>query len=158
MLLRCSSLFYSIIVSHPHPLSLAPIYLHLCATFAAKLTIIYRSYAIKMLRNMTNPSAKVLSATASKRARSQDSQRSLNSSPAIEAPRTEDVPDNTRIPAVLRQTKAGMPLCMSKLRAMRPACAKRQQRSAQNLKSLNGNSNFALLKAVVIQIRDGCRR
>ncbi|MCJ1424979.1 hypothetical protein MMC29_002867 [Sticta canariensis] len=61
-----------------------------------------------MLGNMTNPSAKVLSATASKRARSQDSQRSLNSSPAIEAPRTEDAPDNTRIPAVLRQTKAEM--------------------------------------------------
>ena len=158
MLLRRSPLFHSIVVSHPRPLSLVPtiptfVY-HICREPDRH----YPLYATKMLGNMTNPSARVLSATASKRARSQDSQRSLNSSPAIEAPRTEDAPDNTRIPAVLRQTKAGMPLCMSKLRAMRPACTKGQQKCTPNLKSWNGNSNFALLKAVVIQIRNGCRR
>lgn len=158
MLLRRSPLFHNIIVSPPRPLSLAPIIPTFVYHVCREPDHYYRSYATKMLGNMTNPSAKVLSATASKRARSQDSQRSLNSSPAIESPRTEDAPDNTRIPAVLRQTKAGMPLCMSKLRAMRPACTKRQQRSIQNLKSWNGNSNFALFKAVVIQIRNGCRR
>ncbi|MCJ1269794.1 hypothetical protein MMC22_009687 [Lobaria immixta] len=55
---------------------------------------------------MTTPSSKVLSSSASKRARSQDSQRSLKSSPAIKAPGTEEAQDDASIPAVLRQTKA----------------------------------------------------
>ncbi|MCJ1467965.1 hypothetical protein MMC07_006591 [Pseudocyphellaria aurata] len=55
---------------------------------------------------MTTPSAKALSSSALKRPRSQDSQRSVNSSSAIETQRTEEAPDDTSIPAVLRQTKA----------------------------------------------------
>lgn len=156
MLLRRSTLFHSI-VSHFQFSSFGAnvptsVYIVCC-----KPDRYYCSYATKLSGNMTTPS-KGLSSTASKRARSQDSQRSLNPSPAVKVPKTEEGPDDTSIPAVLRQTKAGTPLCMSKLHATRPACTKRQQRSTQSLKSWNGNSNFASFKAVVIQIRNGRRR
>lgn len=142
MPLRRSTLFHSI-VSHFQFASFGtnvPTFVYIVC---CKPGCRYCSYASKSLGDMTTPSSKVLSSSASKRARSQDSRRSLNSSPAIKIPRTGEAPDNTNIPAFLRQTNAGTPLCMSKLHATRSTCTKRQQRSTKSLKTWNGNSNFA---------------
>ena len=56
--------------------------------------------------NMTTLS-KGFGRSASKRARSQDSQRSLTPAPALKASKKDKTQDITRIPAFLRQTKAG---------------------------------------------------
>lgn len=142
MPLRRSTLFHSI-VSHFQFASFGANVPKFVYIVCCKPGRRYCSYASKLLGDMTTPSSKVLSSSASKRARSQDSQRSSNSSPAIKVPRTEEAPDNTSIPAFLRQTKAGTPLCISKLHATRSACTKRQQRSAKSLMTWNGNSNCA---------------
>ena len=65
---------------------------------------------INLMENMAAPLGRVGSSLAAKRARSQDSRRSLTASPVPKAAKTEDAPEDPEVPAFLRQTKAGRAL------------------------------------------------
>lgn len=62
---------------------------------------------ISLFENMAAPVAKVGSTLAAKRARSQDSKRSLTASPVPKAAKTEETQEDLDVPAFLRQSKAG---------------------------------------------------
>ena len=62
---------------------------------------------ITLFENMAAPVTRMGSSLAAKRARSQDSKRSLTASPVPKAAKTEEVQEDPDVPAFLRQSKAG---------------------------------------------------
>lgn len=75
------------------------------------------SNALDLVDNMSSPLHKGSNKLASKRNRSQDSQRSLTPAPVLGASRNFEPNSGTHLPAFLRQSKAGK-LLISKVYAL----------------------------------------
>lgn len=116
-----------------------------------------RSNDLDSFHNMSSRLPKNIKKSASKRNRSQDSQRSLTPAPINQVSKKIEAHKKNRVPAFLRQSKAGKLLMFWKI-PFQPALAQASQTFMPNFRSWSGYNSFGLPRDAMILLPNGRKK